>query len=132
LSLSFDGRLRDRVGRGDAALGADGTMDGTLTVVVQPGSGSRTVTGLDLRPGTGGVWNTTPDGYWILGAAPSLDGTLYNNLNGTVNFAITDGSSFKLFAGEAGSGTYFPAGATLTLTVNLSDGSTATVSTLVP
>jgi hypothetical protein len=132
LSMSFDGKLRDRVGRGDAALGADGTMDGTLTVMVQPGSGARTITGLTLQPNTGGVWNTSPDNYWILGAAPSLDGALFNNVNGTVNFTISDGGSFKVFAGDASSGTYLPVGATLTLTVNLADGSSATAIAVVP
>jgi hypothetical protein len=132
LSMSFDGKLRDRVGRGDAALGADGTMDGTMTVILQAGSGARTVTGLTLQPSTGGVWNTSPDNYWVLGAAPFLDGTLYNNLNGTVNFQVSDGGGFKIFAGDASSGTYFPAGATLTLTVKFSDGSTASTTAIVP
>jgi hypothetical protein len=130
--MSFDGKLRDRVGRGDAELGADGTMDGTMTVVLQPGSGARTVTGLTLQPNTGGGWNTSPDGYWVLGAAPSLDGALYNNPNGTVNFTVSEGGSFKVFAGDAGSGTYFPVGATMNVTVNFSDGNTVTVSAVVP
>jgi hypothetical protein len=67
LSLSFDGKLRDRVGRGDPALAADGTPDGTMTVVVQPGSGARTVTRLELRRNGGGIWNTTTENSWILG-----------------------------------------------------------------
>jgi hypothetical protein len=66
------------------------------------------------------------------GAAPTLDGTFYNSPNGSVNFAVTDSSSFKLFAGDAGSGTYFPGGAAVTLTVNFSDGSTSTANTAVP
>ena len=132
LSMTFDGKLRDRVGRSDAALGADGAMDATLSVVVQPGSGPRTVTRLELRNSAGGIWNTTTDINWILGASSSLDGALYNSSTGSVKFSITDGSSFKLFAGDAASGTYFPVGSILTLTVSLSDSSIANVATTIP
>src|SRR5438876_350275 len=31
LSLAYNGKLRDRVGQGNTALGADGALDGTLT-----------------------------------------------------------------------------------------------------
>jgi hypothetical protein len=67
-----------------------------------------------------------------LGAAGSLDGPLYNSSNSAVNFAVTDGTSFKLFAGDIVGGTYLPAGATATLTANFADGTTATVSVVIP
>jgi hypothetical protein len=49
-----------------------------------------------------------------------------------VNFLVSDGGSFKVFAGDASSGTYLPVGATLILTVNFSDGSLATTTAVVP
>src|SRR5581483_3915285 len=41
ISLAFGGKLRDRVGGGDAAITPDGSLDATLTVALQPGSGNR-------------------------------------------------------------------------------------------
>src|SRR5438876_81558 len=60
LTLSFAGKVRDKVGQGDTALGADGQPDGTFTVALQPGSGARTVTALDLQRSGGGRWDTVP------------------------------------------------------------------------
>jgi hypothetical protein len=134
LVLAYNGKVKDRVGRGDKALTPDGSLDGTLTVTLQAGSGNRTVTSLTLtRSGTNNKWNTTPDSSWVLGAAGSLDGALYNASNATVNFNVVDGASFNLFAADAKNGNgYFPAGATLVLTANFADGSSATTSTVIP
>jgi hypothetical protein len=66
IALSFDGKLRDRVGRGDKSVSPDGSLDDTFTVSILPGSGNRTVTKLELRrSGGSGIWNTTatPVGY---------------------------------------------------------------------
>ena len=43
LALSFDGRLRDRVSKNDGSTGlnADGVSDGTFTMTLAPGRGSR-------------------------------------------------------------------------------------------
>jgi hypothetical protein len=132
LSMTYDGKLRDRVGQGDLLM-SDGAMDGTMTVVVQPGSGDRTVTKLELRLSSGGLWDTLSSTiYWVLGAAGSLDGTLYNASSGAVNFAVTDGTNFKLFAGDIIGGTYLPTGATATLTANFADGTSATASAVIP
>ena len=131
LSMTYDGKLRDRVGQGDSLI-SDGAMDGTMTIMVQPGSGNRTVTKLELRLNTGGIWDTVFGGYWVLGVAGSLDGALYNSSSGAVNFAVTDGTSFKLFAGDIVGGTYLPVGATATLTANFADGTTATASAVIP
>src|SRR6058998_688861 len=49
ISLAFLGKLRDKVGQGSAAFSSDGALDGTFRVTVQPGSGARTVTRLELR-----------------------------------------------------------------------------------
>jgi hypothetical protein len=44
LTVAYNGKVQDRVGQGETALGADGAQDGTLTVTLN-GSGGRTVTG---------------------------------------------------------------------------------------
>jgi thermitase len=133
LALSFNGKLRDRVGRGDKSLSSDGSFDATFTVNLLPGSGNRTVTKLQLRRSdNGGIWNTTVDNYWVLGAAASLDAALYNNsANAGVNFAVSEGGSFNLFASDGTGSTYFPPGSTFNLTVTFADGSTAIASVTV-
>ena len=134
VGMSFDGKLRDRVGRGDRALSPDGAVDGTFTVNLLAGSGDRTVVKLELRRSAGGIWNTTADTRWALGAAGSLDGDLYNNsADASVNFGISEGGSFKLFASDGtGSTNYFAPGSTFNLTTTFVDGSTATASATVP
>ena len=134
IALSFDGKLRDRVGQGDVARSADGSMDATLTATLQAGSGNRTVTSLELRHSNNSAnrWNTTaPDSFWILGAAPSLDGALYNSANASVNFAVLDGGNFKVFATDYNN-SLFPTGTSLLLTAGFSDGSTATATATLP
>jgi subtilase family protein/fervidolysin-like protein/HYDIN/CFA65/VesB family protein len=132
LALSFNGKLRDRVGRADAALSADGALDGTFTGTLQPGSGNRTITRLTLTRNSGGTWNTITDTAWALGAASSLDAALYNAANASVNFTLSDGGSFNVFAADAASGSgYFTAGSVFTLTAAFSDGSSATASTTI-
>jgi len=130
MSLSFNGKVRDKVGRADAAVTADGSLDGTFTVTLQAGSGNRTVTGLDLRRwDNGGIWNTATDNSWVLGAAGSLDGPLYNASDGSVNFALNEGGSFSVFAADSSTGSYFYPGSTFdpafNLTVSFADGTTA-------
>ena len=49
IALNFNGKLRDRVGRGDRLLNPDGSFDATLTVSILSGSGNRTVNKLELR-----------------------------------------------------------------------------------
>jgi hypothetical protein len=79
-----------------------------------------------------GIWNTQPnDVYWTLGAASIVNGALYNAADDSVNFAVSDGESFKVFASEY-SGTGFASGRALTLTVNFADGSSAVGNANVP
>ena len=126
IALSFNGQIRDRVGGGETALSADGAMDGTFTVTLSAGSGNRTVTRLDLARAGEGNWDTQPNnGFWVLGAASTLDAALFNAANGTVNFPLTAGSSFNIFASNF-QGAMFVAGSSFTLTVSFADGSTAT------
>ena len=128
IALSFNGQIRDRVGGGETALSADGAMDGTFTVTLNPSSGNRTVTRLDLARAGGGNWDTQPNnGFWVVGAASTLDAALLNAANGTVNFPLTAGSSFNIFASNFEGG-MFVTGSSFTLTVSFADGSTATAS----
>jgi hypothetical protein len=132
LTLAYNGKLRDRVGQGETALGPDGAPDGTLTATLSAGGG-RTVTALRLDSNAPGVWDTTSGNiWWALGVAPSLDGALLN-APGTmaVTFPVAGGGSFVLFASDY-LGTEFLAGRTLTLTATFSDGSTAIATTTVP
>jgi YD repeat-containing protein len=124
LTLSFNGKIRDRVGQGNAAINPDGSLDGTFTVTLPAGSGNRTVTSLDLRRSAGGVWDTLTNSFWVSGAASSLDDPLFNNSAGAVNLAVTDGGSFNIFASDQNN-IYFNSGSVFTLTVNFPDGNFA-------
>ena len=130
LSLVYNGKLRDRVGGGDAARAGDGAADGTLTLSA---AGGRTVTALRLQNGIGGTWDTTaPNSYWLLGVAPSLDGALLNNATTmAVNASVPDGGSLVLFASDYNGGAGFALGRTLTVTATFSDGTTSQAVTTV-
>jgi len=132
LTLTFNGKLRDRVGKGETALSPDGSSDGTFTVTLEAGSGDRTVTSLDMTNSSGGRWDTIPaNSFWVMGAANTLDDLLLNGSDGTVNFVVADGGSFNLFGSDLGD-SHFNPGTSFTLTVNFADGSTATASAMVP
>ena len=132
IALNYNGKLRDRVGKSETALTADGFLDGTFTVTLQAGSGNRTVTSLDLRRSANtGIWDTILNNtYWVSGAAISLDAPLLNASNGTVNFALADGGSFSIFASDTSN--LFAAGSNFTLSVGFADGTTATASFTIP
>src|SRR5206468_9921872 len=83
LSLAYLGKVRDKVGGGNAAFSPDGGLDGSFQVTVGAGSGARTVT--RLVPRGGGVWGTdTESTSWVWWAAASLDSALLNGGNGAV------------------------------------------------
>jgi len=136
LSLAYNGKVRDRVGQGESALGPDGAPDGTLTATLSA-SGGRTITTLRLNsdwPTAPGVWRTSSPGTgnWVLGVATSLDGALLNAPGSmAVNFAVADGGSFVVFAADYQGGEFL-SGRTLTLTATFSDGSTVVASTIAP
>ena len=71
LSLGYEGKLRDRVGKGNGLTAPDGALDATFKVTVEAGSGARTVTQLELWTLNGsGRWDTIPTTtQWMVGAA---------------------------------------------------------------
>src|SRR5207237_5047867 len=129
MKVTYSGKLRDRVGQGNAALAPDGAMDGTLTATLSA-SGGRTVTRLTLQSTGTGTWDTdSSNQYWALGVAQTADSALLNNSSTTaVNFFVNDGGSFVLFASDYNNIEFAP-GATLTVTAAFSDGTTASAST---
>ncbi|MBI4529243.1 MAG: matrixin family metalloprotease [Deltaproteobacteria bacterium] len=132
VTLAFDGKLRDRVGKGDQAITPDGLSDGVFTVTLQSGSGNRTVTRLELqRNGSNAIWDTQAGTiYWVLGAASTLDAALYNAANSAVNFSLAEGAGFKIFASDYNNA-LFPVGQGFTVRVLFSDGSSATANTTI-
>jgi len=132
LTLSYKGKLRDRVGQSNTALSADGTLDGTLTAALSA-SGGRTITSLRLDSDGPGTWDTkVGSSFWVLGVASSLDGAILNS-TGTmaVNFPVADGETFVMFASDY-QNKEFVSGRKLKLTATFSDGSTTTATTTVP
>jgi hypothetical protein len=130
LALTFNGKLRDRVGGGDTALGGDGAADATMTLTLSA-AGGKTITALQLQNGIGGAWDTTPNISWVLGVASSLDGALLNTPTTTaVNTFVPDGGSLRLFASDYNGGQGFAAGLTLTVTATFSDGTSAQATTV--
>jgi hypothetical protein len=133
LTLGFNGKIRDRVGRGNVALAADAAADGIVTVRLSA-SGGRTITGLKLQTSTWGTWDTSAaTAYWVLGVAATADGPLLNNPS-TMNVSamVADGGSLVLVAADSSTNRHFSPGTKLTVTATFSDGSTATSATAVP
>jgi subtilisin family serine protease len=133
LSLRYEGKLRDRVGKGNALTAADGALDATFKVTLEAGSGARTVTQLELWTLSGsGRWDTIPTtSFWMLGAADGLDSALHNTANGSLSFATGEAQSFYLFAPDL-SPSLFSAGVQIRLRARLADGSSATTDTTLP
>ena len=132
LTLTYDGMLRDRVGGGNTKLGADGAMDGTLTVTVS-GSAGWPLIALRLQSSAPGTWDTTSgSSYFVLGVARGPDDALLNQ-PGSMAIAVIpgEGESFTLFASDYQSKEFLP-GRTLTVTATFAGGVTATATTIVP
>src|SRR4029077_13331370 len=88
ITLSFDGKLRDRVGMANFARTPDGQLDGTFTVTYTAG-GSRTLTQLRLTNSVGGIWDTIGStSNWTLGTAAGLDTALLNQSDDSVSFGV--------------------------------------------
>jgi hypothetical protein len=133
ITVSYLGRLRDRVGQGNTTLVPDGALDGSLEARLAAGSGARSVIRVELRSSSAGLWDTDPvTASWSLGTATGLDSPLLNAGNATVSFPVADGGGFVLFAAEDPVTRHFITGRVLTITVRFADGSSATASTTVP
>jgi hypothetical protein len=132
VSVAWVGKVRDKVGQGNVALGADGAQDAAFVLTMGAGSGARTITQLELRRSdNNGIWDTSASSpYWILGAAVGLDGPLLNTGDGSVSVAVTDGSAVHVFASDV-SPTLFATGGSFTVTAQFADGSSATATTTV-
>jgi Calx-beta domain/Domain of unknown function DUF11/Domain of unknown function (DUF4214)/WD40-like Beta Propeller Repeat len=132
-TLTFDGRLRDRVTRSDAGLcnnpaqACDGDPDGTFTMTLPASTFSRTVTKTVLNGPNGDSWDTIPNnGIWVLGIARGLDTLpMENSADGSVNLPVGNTGLFKLFASTA-TPDVFVQGNKFTVTVTFSDSTTAT------
>jgi hypothetical protein len=132
MSLAFLGKLRDKVGPSPTAFAPDTALDGTFRVIVQGGIWPRTVTRLDLRRTSGGIWDTDPaTPYWALGTTASLDSALLNAAAGTVSFPVANGGAFFMFASDL-TPTPFTTGSTFTLTASFLDGTSASTSLNLP
>ena len=125
IALNFDGQTRDRVGPGEFSQVPDGQLDGVFNATVNAGSGNRVVTRLDLVRNNGdGVWNTNAgDVFWILGAAADEQASLLNAADDTVNFLVSDATTFKIFAADLQNRMFTP-GSAFVLTVSFADGTT--------
>lgn len=131
IDVVYEGKVRDRVSKADAGVSSDGELDATFTVTLRAGSGARQVTSIELNRGDGNDWDTTPgNAQWLVGAAVTLDGPLLNESNGSVNFSVGDGSSFKIFASD--NGNLFSAGNTFTVTLSFVDKTTAVAAVVIP
>ena len=127
-TLSFDGRLRDRVSRNDGAAGLsiDGDPDGTFTMTLPPSTFSSLITKIVLSGPNGDVWDTIPNNaLWTVGVARSLDGSFENPDGFLNNVPVGNTGIFKLFV-SAALPDVFTQGSIFTVTVTFSDNSTAT------
>jgi hypothetical protein len=132
IALAFNGLIRDRVGQAEFTANPDSQLDGVFTATLNLGSGNRTITRLYLTNVAGGIWDTqASDIYWTLGVAAGLDTPLLNGADDGVNFPLTEGGSFKIFASDWQNAMY-QNGVVFTLTANFSDGSSASASATVP
>jgi hypothetical protein len=132
LTIGYSGKIRDKVGQGDTALSSDGAMDGTFTVTVPSGGGTKTVNSLEMRNSVAGVWDTKPfNGSWALGAANSLNGSLLNNADSSVNFSVKAGATFYVFGSDFNN-SHFNSGTTFLIGVKFTDGTRAAGTLTIP
>ena len=147
-TLSFDGRLRDRVNKhhGSAGLGSDGDPDGTFTLNLPSGTAGKTLKSIDLcqksspcspLPADNNVnrWNTIPadTSLWVLGVDYLPEGpSLINSSNdGSIDGTrVSVQGAFKLYVGDPDP-TAFALGSQFSVTVNFTDGTKATASTII-
>ena len=131
-TLSFDGQLRDRVSKSDAGVAPDGQMDGVFTLTLPLAAQGKSIKSMDLKGPNGNEWDTIVNALWIVGVARGLDSPLANQADGTLDnngsnagIAVGNNVIFKLFVPDSNP-TSFALGNQFTVTVNFSDGTTAT------
>ena len=135
-TLTYEGRLRDKVSKSKPGLGADGEADGTFSIILPGTAVNRTVTKLDLVGENGNEWDTDPTNrnVWIVGAAPSIDGSLLNNDDGSVSFDTGNGDgttkNFYIFIPDSNPSS-FVQGQSFTLKITFSNGQTISASTTI-
>ncbi len=126
-TMTFDGRLRDKVSRTDTGTGGDGDPDGTFTLSLPGTVSNKLLSKIQLSGPNGSAWDTiTGNTIPVLGVGLSLDSSLIN-AGGLIpqNFLVGNNAVFKLFASEI-SPAVFVQGNTFNVTVMFTDGSTAT------
>ena len=132
LSLRFEGKLRDRVGKGNTAVAADGQLDATFKVTIETGSGPRTVTQLELWTLNGsGRWDTipaTPNGS----SAPPQDSTAPSTTPATPPSTSPPATAKAyLFTADLTPSVFTP-GVQVRVLARLADGSSTTADTTIP
>src|SRR5262249_4777714 len=120
LTLTYNGKLRDRVGQGNTALAPDGAFDGTLTATLSA-TGGRTITALRLDSNGPGTWDTSSatDFWRSEERSVGKDGGLRGSATLAENFPVGDGGSLSRFGSDYPNIEYLP-GRTLNLTRTIS------------
>ncbi len=141
-TLSFEGRLRDRVNRSDAGITPDGDVDGTFTLSLPPAAYTKSYKSIVLVGPNGNEWDTIPqqspplplpEVKWVVGISDSLDGQLFNCSDGSLTCnprQVGSPGVSKLFVPDS-IPTSFVTGNTFSITVTFSDNTIATGSTTI-
>lgn len=126
--LSFVSHNLDKVG--PYWFNADNSNDGAVLFTLKQGGPVR-VTNFDLRGSTGGIWNTTPYSYnWVLRVDNATTGAMLNRWDRSVDFTMNNGDAVLIYIPDSFAN-YIPNGSTLSLAVQLGDGSVLNTSTTV-
>jgi hypothetical protein len=133
LAAAWVGLDRDEVGPGAEAT-PNGHADGHFRLELDPGNAVRTVSYMALHavdadgnPVGAQVWDTTPNGYWILGVQ-SRDRRL-NPRDGEIADQVWSPVSYDLFANNSG---WFNPGQSFRLLVRFTDGGELTADARIP
>ncbi len=135
LTLRFEGKLRDRVGKANGMPPADGAarrdLQGHRRGRQRRTHRHPTRAARHSSAAAAGTRSAT-NAPWILGAAPGLDSPCSSTpATDSVSFATSDGQSFYLFAGDP-TPSQFTAGAQIRLRAVIADGSSTTVDMTIP
>ena len=131
-TLTWNGMDKDKVSRGNGP-NPDGDPDGHFSLTLTP-KDAKTVNKITLlstdksgNPVGGQVWNTVPDGYWILGVEqPS--GNRLNPTDKSISKTITTTTTFELYGANSG---WFKEGQHFKAVVEFTDGTSSEAITTV-